>query len=48
MAALVHGQGAKTVTGLVDQQDPVPNGLAEKIDTQWARCLAVNVAAPPR
>ena len=45
MAALVHGQCAKTVTGIVDQQDPVPNGLAEKIDTQWARCLAVNVAA---
>ena len=45
MAALVHGQCAKTVTGIVDQQDPVPNGLAEKIDEQWARCLAVNVAA---
>ena len=41
MAALVHGQCAKTVTGIVDQQDPVPNGLAEKIDEQWARCVRV-------
>jgi len=41
MAALVDGDCAKTITGIVDQQDRVPNGLAEKIDAQWARCVRV-------
>ena len=41
MAALVDGECAKTITGIVDQQDRVPNGLAERIDEQWARCVRV-------
>ena len=41
MAALVDGECAKTITGIVDQQDRVPNGLAERIDAQWARCVRV-------
>ena len=41
MATLVDGECAKTITGIVDQQDRVPNGLAEKIDEQWARCVRV-------
>ena len=41
MAALVDGDCAKTITGIVDQQDRVPNGLAERIDEQWARCVRV-------
>ena len=41
MAALVDGDCAKTITGIVDQQDRVPNGLAERIDAQWARCVRV-------
>ena len=41
MATLVDGECAKTITGIVDQQDRVPNGLAEKIDAQWARCVRV-------
>ena len=41
MATLVDGECAKTITGIVDQQDRVPNGLAERIDAQWARCVRV-------
>ena len=41
MATLVDGECAKTITGIVDQQDRVPNGLAERIDEQWARCVRV-------
>ena len=41
MATLVDGDCAKTITGIVDQQDRVPNGLAERIDEQWARCVRV-------
>ena len=41
MATLVDGDCAKTITGIVDQQDRVPNGLAERIDAQWARCVRV-------
>ena len=41
MATLVDGECAKTITGIVDQQDRVPNGPAERIDAQWARCVRV-------
>ena len=37
----MDGECAKTITGIVDQQDRVPNGLAERIDEQWARCVRV-------
>ena len=46
MATLVDGDCAKTITGIVDQQDRVPNGLAEKIDAQWARCVRVPAPWP--
>lgn len=41
MATLKYGPCAKSITGILDQHDRVPNGVAENLAMQWTRCLVV-------